>query len=184
MYQLVNYNADEAMSEVITYSNIPYYGGWVVTSRMEYSYFEGNTSVVATYATDFVNEGEYLYMQGNYDYNNSGDLSEIIYRVYDSGSNQLVLWSRYLYLYEEVENEENLQVSIPEMEIYPNPCRNGFTVKSGKNLSLYDLRGRRIAAFPSNNADIKVNTTTLASGIYFMKADDDSLPPRKVVILK
>jgi len=185
MYYLNSFNPAGLISEDEIYSNIPYYGGWVVTSRRVYMYQNGLNSQLISFATDFVNGGEYESSHGYYYYNDSSDLDEIVFNLITNGVTEP--WARYLYLYEEVGNIDEHQIAVPELVVYPNPCYDSFSVKLSKHsqkIALYDVKGRRVKSITPTNTDVSVDTSDVPAGIYFLKSSNPTISCKKVVVLR
>lgn len=66
-----------------------------------------------------------------------------------------------------------------EIKIFPNPANTFLTIEtnsnSEKNILLYDALGKLIASITSSEKQIQLPVSNLASGIYFIKIDDNSL---------
>lgn len=90
-----------------------------------------------------------------------------------------------------VNNDSNDVESIPVINFYPNPVKVGHKLNYKSNniinqISMYNIRGQKIAVFnPKDNNNVKVSSS-LASGIYFMRSKDihNHLTTKKILIIK
>ncbi|MBA3829115.1 MAG: T9SS type A sorting domain-containing protein [Taibaiella sp.] len=70
--------------------------------------------------------------------------------------------------------------------VYPNPVVNNVTIAFNKEgmyrIALYDITGRTVNEFKSSGKEFSFSTTTLSSGIYFLKvAGADGMQMEKLV---
>jgi hypothetical protein len=87
---------------------------------------------------------------------------------------------------------EELQSSISDVQVYPNPSSDVFTVSSETvselNATVYDLNGKvLINRSNTNGAQLKINASTLPNGIYLMQVADTKgnlISTHKVVVRK
>ena len=73
--------------------------------------------------------------------------------------------------------------------IYPNPTNNHITLDNGqelmKEVSLYDVMGRKVKHFPVNTPSTTVNVSDLPNGIYIVKISTASgVLVRKVQVMR
>jgi photosystem II stability/assembly factor-like uncharacterized protein len=77
-------------------------------------------------------------------------------------------------------------------EIYPNPAKNKFKVKSVKfkvddtTLEIYDLNGRKLLEkhFPAGTEEVEMNVSNLASGVYGCRLSAENKSVTKKIIVK
>jgi hypothetical protein len=74
-----------------------------------------------------------------------------------------------------------------KFNIYPNPANNSVNIMVdesmvGSTLTLTDITGRKIQAIQLQSLSNKLETTHLASGIYYVSSGNNSFAPRKLVI--
>jgi hypothetical protein len=84
----------------------------------------------------------------------------------------------------EPESETTLPV-ITEIHAWPNPFNSTITISTPvdtKKLHVYDTLGRTIATLTAQRGRVVWNTAQISSGVFLIKADDNSQPLRVVKV--
>ncbi len=84
----------------------------------------------------------------------------------------------------------NMEVSdfSDSYKIFPNPTKSYFTVTSSSNniqtIKIIDLLGKEIISLPLNEKELKINTQSMQSGVYFLQITNDThnVFTKKIVI--
>jgi hypothetical protein len=79
--------------------------------------------------------------------------------------------------------------TIEDLNFYPNPVTNGkiyITSKntSAKEISIYDVLGKRVLQINMNVNTKEVNVGTLTSGVYIIKIKEDEATATRKLIVK
>ncbi|MDD3003437.1 T9SS type A sorting domain-containing protein [Flavobacterium sp.] len=86
------------------------------------------------------------------------------------------------------EPKSKTSVAIEDLNLYPNPVSNGkiyITSKnaSSKEITIYDVLGKRVLQTSLNVNNKEVNVSALNSGVYIIKIQEgDASTTRKLII--
>ncbi len=86
------------------------------------------------------------------------------------------------------EPKNKTSVAIEDLNLYPNPVSNGkiyITSKnaSSKEITIYDVLGKRVLQTNLNVNNKEVNVSVLNSGVYIIKIQEgDASTTRKLII--
>lgn len=86
------------------------------------------------------------------------------------------------------EPKSKTSVAIEDLNLYPNPVSNGKIYITSKNVSskeitIYDVLGKRVLQTSLNVNNKEVNVSALNSGVYIIKIQEgDASTTRKLII--
>ncbi len=108
----------------------------------------------------------------NYKYNNHG-LPETLHKIFDPIGPQI--GNIFTITYKQIGQLSITDISIPKINIYPNPTENSFFVEQEKfsTIILYDMLGREIIN-QNINGTSEINMTHLPKGVYNVKVVSDN----------
>jgi len=121
----------------------------------------------------------------NYYYDENNNL--ISTKVFDKDSSDN--WNIYVSKYYKYDLSNIHTVEKSEIKIYPNPALFELSIDNGqelmKEVSLYDVMGRKVQHLPVNAPSTTVNVSNLPNGIYVVKINTASgVLVRKVQVVR
>jgi hypothetical protein len=65
------------------------------------------------------------------------------------------------------------------IKVYPNPTKGILNIRlphtNNIQITVFDVMGRQVMALVSNSQELFINMETLKSGVYFLKAGNETL---------
>ena len=111
-------------------------------------------------------------------YNDSKDVTELVYRYWDPEHLEPVKVSKYMY-----SNFLHFTTDVPEIsvlnnvKVFPNPVRNTFTIQideiANYQVNIVNLAGQTVFSSTYSNPSISINTEGFTSGIYLLNIKSD-----------
>jgi len=195
------YNADGFLVEMKSYYYE--YGSWTINTQKVYTRDENNNVTIEESFDAYgavVERHEYEYDMNmlfedvapyvNPEGENPNPVKTANARILDkfwtqSDGGTLTYICDYYYYYKEIEHESVEENIAENVNVYPNPATDNFTIQSNdyQRVELIDAAGKLV--FSSNFENVlTISTEGMASGVYFVKLIGNEKVKTEKVILK